>query len=77
MRRTRRVFLWGGLICLLSLGWWAFGPAWSRTANDKQQAPPAFERPPAPVSVVAAVTRDVPIYLDEIGKFVAREVVTI
>jgi len=27
--------------------------------------------------VAAAVTRDVPIYLDEIGKFVAREVVTI
>jgi multidrug efflux system membrane fusion protein len=77
MRRARGVFLLGGLVCLLSLGWWAFGPAWSRTDSDKQQAPPAFERPPAPVSVVAAVARDVPIYLDEIGKFVAREVVTI
>ncbi len=77
MRRARGVFLLGGLICLLSVGWWAFGPAWSRIDSNKQQAPPAFERPPAPVSVVAAVTRDVPIYLDEIGKFVAREVVTI
>src|SRR2546426_825806 len=77
MRRARGVFLLGGLICLLSVGWWAFGAAWSRTDSNKQQAPPAFERPPAPVSVVAAVTRDVPIYLDEIGKFVAREVVTI
>jgi multidrug efflux system membrane fusion protein len=36
-----------------------------------------FERPPAPVSVVAAVTRDVPIYLDSIGRVVAREVVSI
>ena len=36
-----------------------------------------FERPPAPVSVTAAVTRDVPTYLDAIGKTVAREVVSI
>ncbi|MBI3933687.1 MAG: efflux RND transporter periplasmic adaptor subunit [Acidobacteria bacterium] len=40
-------------------------------------APPAFERPPAPVAVVAAITKDVPIYLDEIGKCAAREVVTV
>ncbi|MGH9915593.1 MAG: efflux RND transporter periplasmic adaptor subunit, partial [Pyrinomonadaceae bacterium] len=37
----------------------------------------AFERPPAPVSVVAAIAQDVPIYMDEIGKCVAREVVSI
>jgi len=36
-----------------------------------------LERPPAPVSVAAAITRDVPIYLDEIGKCAAREVVTV
>ena len=36
-----------------------------------------FERPPAPVSVSAAVAEDVPTYLDAIGKTVAREVVTI
>ncbi|HEX7251260.1 MAG TPA: efflux RND transporter periplasmic adaptor subunit, partial [Thermoanaerobaculia bacterium] len=36
-----------------------------------------FERPPAPVTTVAAVERDVPVYLDEVGKCVAREVVTI
>src|SRR6185436_2983133 len=36
-----------------------------------------FERPPAPVSVSAAVAQDVPTYLDAIGKTVAREVVTI
>jgi len=36
-----------------------------------------FERPPAPVTTVAAAQRDVPVYLDEVGKCVAREVVTI
>jgi multidrug efflux system membrane fusion protein len=36
-----------------------------------------FERPPAPVTVAAAVIQDVPTYLDAIGKTVAREVVSI
>jgi membrane fusion protein, multidrug efflux system len=45
------------------------------SCGKKQQA--TFERPPAPVGVATAVTRDVPVYLDEIGKFVAREVVSI
>jgi len=36
-----------------------------------------FERPPAPVTVTAAVTQDAPTYLDAIGKIVAREVVSI
>lgn len=35
------------------------------------------QRPPAPVTVAAAVTQDVPVYLDAIGKTVAREVVSI
>jgi multidrug efflux system membrane fusion protein len=37
----------------------------------------SFYRPPAPVAVAAAVTQDVPVYLDQIGKCVAREVVEI
>jgi multidrug efflux system membrane fusion protein len=37
----------------------------------------AFVRPPAPVTVAAAVTQDVPVYLDQIGKCAAREVVEI
>ena len=37
----------------------------------------AFDRPPAPVSVTEAVAQDVPVYLDAIGKTVAREVVSI
>lgn len=43
----------------------------------RQEAPPAFERPPAPVSVIEAVARDVPVYLDEVGKVAAREVVSV
>ncbi len=37
----------------------------------------AFDRPPTPVTVAAAIGQDVPIYLDEIGKCVAREVVSV
>jgi multidrug efflux system membrane fusion protein len=37
----------------------------------------SFERPPAPVTVAQAVARDVPVYLDEVGKCVAREVVSV
>ena len=47
------------------------------SASCGKKAPASFERPPAPVSVAAAITRDVPIYLDQIGKVVAREVVSI
>jgi multidrug efflux system membrane fusion protein len=46
-------------------------------AGCRQEGPAAFDRPPAPVSVVAAVVRDVPVYLDEVGKSAAREVVSI
>src|SRR6185312_16353763 len=40
-------------------------------------APPAFQRPPAPVTVAAAISQDVPLYLDEVGRCVAREVVSV
>jgi multidrug efflux system membrane fusion protein len=43
----------------------------------EKKAPVSFERPPAPVTIAAAVTQDVPHYIDAIGKFVAREVVSI
>lgn len=46
-------------------------------AGCGKKAPASFERPPAPVTAAVAVAQDVPIYLDEIGKFVAREVVSI
>jgi multidrug efflux system membrane fusion protein len=36
-----------------------------------------FERPPAPVTVAPAIAQDVSMYLDALGKIVARETVTI
>jgi multidrug efflux system membrane fusion protein len=42
-----------------------------------RNAPASLERPPAPVSVARAIAQDVPVYLDAIGKVVAREVVSI
>ena len=46
-------------------------------AGCAKKDPPAFARPPAVVTVATAVTQDVPVYLDEVGHTVAREVVTI
>src|SRR6266568_771941 len=42
-----------------------------------QGAGGAPERPPAPVAVSAAVQRDVDVYVEEIGRATAREVVAI
>ena len=47
------------------------------SAGCDKKAGSGFSRPPAPVSVVKATEQDVPIYLDSIGKTVAREVVSI
>src|SRR5947199_2606255 len=47
------------------------------TGCTNKAAPQGFDRPPAPVTVTAAVMQDVPTYLDAIGKTVAREVVAI
>ena len=47
------------------------------TGCTNKAAQQGFDRPPAPVSVAAAITQDVPTYLDAIGKTVAREVVSI
>src|SRR5580704_5442173 len=46
------------------------------TACAKKDPPP-FERPPSPVTVAMAVSMDVPLYLDEVGHTVAREVVSV
>jgi membrane fusion protein, multidrug efflux system len=47
------------------------------TGCTNKAAQQGFARPPAPVTVAAAVMQDVPTYLDAIGKTVAREVVSI
>jgi len=46
-------------------------------AGCERKASPALDRPPAPVSVVPAIAQDVPVYLDEIGKTVASEMVSV
>ncbi|MCU1263939.1 MAG: family efflux transporter, subunit [Acidobacteria bacterium] len=47
------------------------------TTGCVNKAQQSSDRPPAPVTVTAAVAQDVPTYLDAIGKTVAREVVSI
>ena len=47
------------------------------TGCSNKAAQQGFDRPPAPVTLSAAVAQDVPTYLDAIGKTVAREVVSI
>lgn len=59
-----------GVVLLLSIALFS-------SACGKKKSPQAFERPPAPVTVAEAVTRDVPVYLDQVGKCVAREIVSI
>ncbi len=46
-------------------------------AGCDKQTQSGFTRPPSPVSVIAAVTQNVPVYLDSVGKTVASEVVSI
>ncbi len=58
---------------LLLLGLLALASGCTRAAGAA--APP--ERPPAPVTVSAALERDVPVYLEAIGKSTARETVSI
>ena len=65
----RPVFLTLTIIVTVSL------PALTGCTN--KAASPGFERPPAPVTVADAAMQDVPVYLDAIGKTVARETVAI
>jgi membrane fusion protein, multidrug efflux system len=65
LSRSTWAIVLAGLLSLLSL------------AGCETSAQQSFERPPAPVSVVAAVSGAVPFYLDELGKSVAREMVSI
>jgi len=44
---------------------------------DQKKEPGPVERPAAPVLVAAATVEDAPVYLDEIGRCTARELVTL
>jgi len=71
-KNSKRGFLVGGIAALV-LAVLVVGFRGSR----KSAAPPSFERPPAAVTLAVATSRDVPVYLDEIGKTVAREMVSV
>jgi multidrug efflux system membrane fusion protein len=57
----------------------AFASACMPVEGAENAPPPRAQpqRPPAPVTVAVALERDVPVYLDQIGRNVAPEVVTI
>ena len=58
--------------CVMAIGCLAFAPGCKRS-----EGMPNFERPPTPVTVFVAQRRDVPVYIEQIGKCVAREMVAI
>src|SRR4030095_12394936 len=61
--------------CLLALTLLIVSQVLAGCTNKAAQV--GFERPPAPVTVSAAINQDVAPYLDAIGKTVARETVAI
>src|SRR5262249_46886033 len=67
-----------GIIFRLFIALFLFAlSAMGLTGCTDKAAQQGFDRPPAPVTVAAAVVQDVPTYLDAIGKTVSREVVSI
>ena len=64
---VRSVYLGIGAVLILGA---------AATGCDKKASAP-LERPPAPVTVAAATTEDVPFYIDAVGRIVAREVVSV
>jgi multidrug efflux system membrane fusion protein len=71
VRPALTIFRVSGILLLLGLS--ALTPACKKV--EGANAPP--QRPPAPVRVSSAVERDVPVYLEQIGKSTAPEVVSI
>jgi len=57
---------------MIAIGCLGFAPGCKRSEGML-----SFERPPTPVAVFAVERRDVPVYIDQIGKCVAREMVAI
>src|SRR5271157_3474809 len=58
--------------CVTAIGFLVFAPGCKRS-----EGMPNFERPPTPVTLFVAQRRDVPVYIEQIGKCVAREMVAI
>ena len=78
----RRLAAWsrsrGPIVCGLLLGCAALaGIGIGAGCNRHAEGMGTPQRPPAPVTVATAETRDVPVYLDEIGKCAAVELVNV
>ncbi len=71
VRPALTIFRVSGIVLLLGLS--ALTPGCKKVEG----ATGAPQRPPAPVRVASAVERDVPVYLEQIGKSTAPEVVSI
>ncbi len=65
----KRLYIWGGLAALVAL----FLLIRALTSGHKAAPPP----PPRPVAVAQVITKDVPLYLDEIGTCAANESVRV
>lgn len=73
LRKGRELYNSRRLRALGMLWLCALVPAGCNNKKDQQ----GFVRPPAPVAVSEAQSRDVAVYIDGIGKIVAREVVSV
>lgn len=62
------------VVCIVIAG---FGIVKFANSKDQQNAAALFARPPAPVAVAASISMDVPVYLDEIGRCVAHDMVSV
>lgn len=67
------------LVCMFLLGLLTSAVACKKEGSPAAAAAAAGlqQRPPAPVTVAAVVSRPVPVYLDEVGRCTARETVSI
>jgi len=74
-RRCLRDFNSGMLRLYLGIAVFLLVGATAAGCDRKTSAPP--ERPAAPVTVAAAIADEVPVYIDAVGRIVAREVVSV
>lgn len=75
-RRDHSFFIYSFLVLVLSASLLLLGGCTNGAAAD-QKTGGAPQRPPAVVTVAAAVAQDVPVYVDEVGRCVAREAVSV
>src|SRR5262245_37383484 len=68
--KNKTPILIAGILCLSMIALFV-------ACGGEKASSAAFQRPPAPVTAATAISKDVPTYIDAVGKTVAREVVSI